>query len=286
MGNEADSHIISGEAIATSLPRFTTVSSNARKVFIGIPAYWSVDPHFHQACIKAFSNLDTLHGMVMHSFGDSPNVGRSRNCLTRQFLESDCTDLLFIDSDLIFSAEHIERIMTHEDEVVGGIYFKKQEGRPAPCINHCSEPEIRDNGLIQVAYIGTGFLRIRRSVFEKMIDKFGEDIWYRTDGPEKDRVKEHNFWHLGIYQYPNGDRRWLSEDWWFCQRCKDLNIPVWADRRIILSHSGHAIYPLSYQRDEILVPGGKDNFTGSGQVATVDKAAGGVSSPTLPAATI
>lgn len=269
MGNTADSCAVQGEPVEIAGSRLNA-SPTARKVFIAIPSFWHIDPHFHQCCLKAFSDFrdspdvpGALHGQVMHSFGDSPNVGRSRNMLTHAFLKSDCTDLLFIDSDLIFNKAQIDRIVAHEEDVVGGIYCKKQEGPVQPCINSMKGAELKENGLAQVAYIGTGFLRIRRAVFERMIAELGEDLWYNSD--TKPEHKEYCFWGMGVYKYKDGNRRWLSEDWFFCQRCMDLGIKVFADRRVVLKHSGHAIYPLSYQEREA--------FDQRGETASIDNSA-------------
>lgn len=231
----------------------------ARKVYVGTTALWNVDPFFFQSCLrtqaelmeKKFAGQSKIGSMLGFYAGECP-VGRSRNALTAEFLKTDCTDLLFVDSDLIFSAEQIERIVLHEAEVVGGCYLLKCEGEPRMCWNH--KPGVTGpgpDGLMPVNYIGTGFLRIRRSVFEKMIASFGKDIWYDTDNGQAPRERQYDFWRMGIYEYPDGDRRWLSEDWWFCQKCADLGIPVYADCKVMLGHSGNAVYPLSYQKEKL-----------------------------------
>jgi hypothetical protein len=228
-----------------------------RKVYVGTTALWSIDPYFFQCCLKVQAELlekkltgqSKIGSMLGFYAGESP-VGRSRNSLTAEFLKTDCTDLLFIDSDLIFSAEQIERIVLHEEDVVGGLYQMKCEGQPRICWNHkegVTTPN--EKGLMEVCYIGTGFLRVRRRVFERMVAEFGEDIWYDTDNAQIKRERQYDFWRMGVYKYKNGDRRWLSEDWWFCQKCQDLGIPVYADCSILARHSGNAIYPLSYQHD-------------------------------------
>lgn len=251
------------------------------KVFIAVPSYFHIDPYFHRCMLQTYGWLATqpdvpgaIHGEVSHTFGDSPNVGRSRNMLTRLFLESDCTDLLFIDSDLVFSVEHVKRILSHDEDVVGGLYFKKAQGKAEACLNTIKKPIIKPNGLNQVAYIGTGFMRIKRCVFEEIIARWGDEIAYCPD-ETKDLI-EYNFWNLAMNTFdsikPTQDRidglvkkygvseararkaistRWLSEDWWFCQRCMDLGIRVWADRRIALKHSGNVLYPLLTQERDI-----------------------------------
>lgn len=241
-----------------SQPRFSVEPPKIKTVFIGLPIYHAVDPHFFLSTLKLVESLNTakfpFNGILQPLVGDSA-IGRARNSLTRLFLESDATHLLFIDSDLIYSAEQIARIMSHDEDVVGGLYQKKQEGDPQLVINSLNNPEEKDNGLMTVRYVGTGFLRIARSVFERMIDRWPE-MAYKLDPDHK--KTEHDFWHMGVYDYAGNGHgndwpsRYLSEDWWFCQRCWDLGIKVWADRRICLKHSGTAIYPLSYQEKQLV----------------------------------
>jgi FkbM family methyltransferase len=252
------------------------------RVFIGVPSFFHIDPHFHRCLMMAYGWLATqpdvpgaIHGLVEHSFGDSPHVGRARNALTRNFLESDCTDLLFIDSDIIFSTDHVKRILSHPEEVVGGIYYKKIDMQAEACLNTIAKPILKPNGLNQVAYIGTGFLRVKRIVFEKIIERWGDEMAYCPDGSTN--VIEYNFWNLAMHSFnaPNGidqerldtlvkkykitperaekamRTRWLSEDWWFCQKANELGFQVWADRRIILRHSGNILYPLKTQESEL-----------------------------------
>lgn len=236
--------------------RFDTAQvagTKKNKLFVALPVYWNVDPHFWTSTLKlcqelAFRKDIDFSGILRPQVGDSA-IGRSRNSLTRQFLETDATHLLFIDSDLVFSTDQIIRLMQHKEEVVGGLYCKKQEGPPQLVINSWANPEQRGD-LLEVRYIGTGFMRVARSVFEKMIERWGREIEYKLDPDHK--ITEWDFWHMGVYHYPDGSPpRYLSEDWWFCQKCIDLGIKIWADRRIALKHSGAAMYPLSYQQETL-----------------------------------
>jgi hypothetical protein len=237
---------------------------NKKKLFIALPIYGGIDPGFHASCLNLVRQMTIgnpgFDVDIKHLFGDSA-IGRARNTLTRLFLESDATHMLFIDSDLTFSVDHVRRIMEHDDDVVGGLYCKKQDGPNAELvINCCNNPEQIDSGprdgLMTVRYIGTGFMRIARSVFEKMIERYPE-IAYKEDPDHKKTAWD--FWHMGVYDYakngyPNDwAPRYLSEDWWFCQRCQDLGIKVWADRRIGLKHAGSALFPLRHQEEKLSV---------------------------------
>jgi hypothetical protein len=233
-----------------------TERQNSQKLFIAVPIYGMVEPNFFLSWSRLLANWN-LNVAIYPHLGDSL-VSRARNHCTRMFLESDCTHMLFIDSDLTFSVDQINRLMTHDEEVVGGMYWKKSEGDPQGVWNLIPDREIMPNGLLRAGYIGTGFLRIARSVFEKMIASFGDEMAYRLDPDQKQL--EYDFWHVGPYKYADGrPTRYLSEDWWFCQKWMDLGGKCWLDLGVQLAHSGSATYPLKTQQDKIFkrVPAAK-----------------------------
>jgi hypothetical protein len=218
-----------------------------RKLFVALPVYGALDVFFTQSLIKFLNEPPCPIALRMNP-GDSL-VSRSRNTLTADFLESDATHLLFIDTDLIFSAEQVARLLAHDKDIVAGFYPKKQEG-PVQwvCNAHLTEQPIGADGFQEVRYMGTGFLLVKRCVFECMIALFPE-LAFKAD--HRDRI-EHDFWSVGTYQYADGTRRYLSEDWFFCQRALDAGFKVWGDTRIVLKHVGQAIYPLRSQEAELL----------------------------------
>lgn len=212
------------------------------RVFIGLPSHEFVSPIFVQALMQ-FSHEAPFHIALKWNVGDG--ISRARNVLTADFLESDCTHLLFLDTDLIFSAAHVERLLSHRRPLVAGFYSKKWDG-PLEWVCNVfdrDQPPPREDGLQEVKYIGTGFMLIERSVFERM--RTALDIWYRQDGTGR---TEWDFWPIAIHQFPDGSRRYLSEDWTFCQRWRDLGGEVLGDTRVILKHIGQAIYPLNSQQ--------------------------------------
>ncbi len=230
-----------------------------RKVFIAIPIMRDPDVHFFHCAMHLQEEmlLKGVHGQIKDHVGDSA-VARARNTLTREFLESDCSHILFIDSDFVFSVDQIKRLMDHDEPIVGGLYCKKQQGLPPQLVlNATFKPcERRPDGLMEVRYIGTGFLRVAREVFEKMIEVYGDEISYPTDWDNT--IIEWDFWRMGVYKYPDGTKRYLTEDWFFCQMALDLGYKVFADMAVLLKHSGNALYPLDYQ-ERVIFPQLKSN---------------------------
>lgn len=219
------------------------------KLFVAIPCYGSIPVQFMQCMLHLQANPPC--DMILAPLAGDSLVSRARNTLSAQFLESDCTHLLFIDSDLIFSSEQVARLLSHEKDVVAGFYPKKQDGELQWVCNANLEPnEADENGLQEVRYMGSGFMLIKRCVFEQMIERYGEKIAYHPDS--KPETTEWDFWAVGPCAV-NGFTRYLSEDWFFCQRWLDLGGIVYADTRIIAKHVGHAVYPLWSQVDETRV---------------------------------
>ena len=143
-----------------------------------------------QMCIR-----DRCSIAVEFKTGDSL-VARARNSLTSDFLKTECTHLLFIDSDLVFSAEQIGRLLAHGKEVIGGFYPKKMEGLVQwVCNGMDGKPTPGPDGLQELRYIGTGFLLVRRDVFERVIAEYGEEIAYHPEHSPKS--VEYDLWPVG-----------------------------------------------------------------------------------------
>lgn len=217
------------------------------KLFIALPIYFHIDPHFFRCAMKLMAEF-SVNCKVQPFVGDSL-IPRCRNTISRAFLQSDCTHLLMIDSDLVFSNDHIKRILSHDEDVVGGFYPKKKEGSVDMVCNALEpQPDMDERRLTSLKYIGSGFLCISRRVLEKMIEVYGEQIAYTHDDDGK--TIEHDFWSVGVYRFPDGTKRYLSEDWYFCQRALDLGFKVYGDNGITLRHSGNALYPLQHQLEQ------------------------------------
>lgn len=205
-----------------------------RKLFVGIPCQGGFSVEFN-GCLVAFMRSG-IPATV--SICKSPGVGISRNSLTADFLATDAEKMLMIDSDILFSASDVARISSHEVPLVGGMYAKKEKQGRA-CLETFSLTETRpdEGGLLSIRYVGTGFMCVTRELITEMIQKYPE-IEYRE---EKTNRIMHDFWTVGVHPEL---KRYLTEDWWFCQRTLDLGHKVYADSQVMLQHEGRAIYPL------------------------------------------
>jgi FkbM family methyltransferase len=231
------------------------------KLFIGLPIYGHPTMAFVR-CLMELQARKPCH--IEPHVGSGDGVGRTRNVLTAEFLKSDCTHLLFMDSDLIFSVEHVKELLLADQPIVGGFYPKKQEGRLEWVVNPLiPSPPMRGDALQPLKYIGTGFLCVKREVFEKMIVAYPE-LRFRED--YGNRAIAHDFWSMGVYRTlrlaTNGklepdqtdEGRYLSEDWYFCQRWLDLSGEIFGHTKVALRHQGIVTFPLKTQEAEVANP--------------------------------
>ena len=219
-----------------------TPNPNIRLV-VGLPVYGGYHPHFVPGLLDLVRR-PPCHLKFAPLVGDSL-VARARNRIAAKFLaDPEATHLLFLDTDLIFSADHIARLLTHDKPFLIGLYPKKQEQLAWVC-NTLKEYGGRDpeTGLQRILYGGTGCMLIAREVFTAIIAAH-PDLRYDPDDGE-DEMPLYDFFRCGVHESPQtGRRRYLSEDWFFCQLAAEAGYELYADTHVVLKHCGDAIFPL------------------------------------------
>ena len=170
-------------------------------------------------------------------------IPRARNLCVNSFLYSsvDFTHLMFIDADIAWEPKSLLALLNRDEDVVGGMYASKH--MPTRVIANIIGPKM-ENGLTEVDKIGTGFLLIKRHVFEKLdahpsVKLFGWENGMPSDS-QKGLLKTY-------FDTSVRDGRYLSEDWFFCENWRDLGGKVWLDTNVQLAHTGSFVYGLGAQ---------------------------------------
>jgi hypothetical protein len=171
-------------------------------------------------------------------------ITRARNTMTAKFLNTkDSTHLLFVDADIGWEPWHVLLLLNHDVDVVGGLYPMKS--MPIQwVVNGVENGDISEDGHVQeVSKTGTGFLLIKRHVFEKLnehpaVVPFKNDIGI---DPELDQYMKTYF------DTDVREGRYYSEDWTFCENWRDLGGKIWIDKRILLTHTGTYVFDYKTQ---------------------------------------
>jgi hypothetical protein len=183
--------------------------------------------------------------------GDS-YVDRARNGIAHLFMESDCTHLLFIDSDMEWSVEGLARLLAADVDVVGTGYPCKNLWDFYGCILHVDEkgvPQTNEKGLIKAWGMPTGFMLIKREVFQRLMEHEPENWYHGEDAMDKEAevVKMYNFFGRIVP---------LGEDISFCRRWVAAGGELWVEPRVTIVHYGIKGYMGNYDGFLKQCPGG------------------------------
>ena len=203
-----------------------------QKVFIATPTMnGMVDARYVQSLMASTALLkqEGISYQVSFEIGNSI-VASARNNLVSQFLNSDCTDMLFVDSDLSWPIEAMVKVMSHDVPFVAGVYQTKDLTKPSFTVKFL-EAITRVNGLIEVERTGTGFMRLRRDCLEKMLAAYPE-LKLRDKG-NPDNL---NFYALFDNKVING--AYVGEDYTFCDRWRGIGGKVMIDPSLNFAHWG------------------------------------------------
>lgn len=227
-------------------------------LFIAAPIHHAPEAQWCVSMLQAIHDLPQA-GVSFHvhmPVGDSL-ITRARNNCVKKFLASPATHLLFIDSDLEFRPADIVAMLRSGHGLVGGLYPKKhinwQNVRDAAAAGekdlaaHAGDYVVNlaagdyecVGGCVAVDELGTGFMLVSRAVLEKYIAHYGEAIAYKSDQDEDRDETVHAV--FDCYIDPTS-KRYLSEDYAFCQRARAIGIQPMAYLPAKLGHVGRFKY--------------------------------------------
>jgi len=220
-------------------------------VFIGIPTY---NGYIHFEAVKGLMNAALLAGKHSMSLAAEiiPHdafVGKARDLIAHRFLKSGFQELVFIDADIGFNVAGLVALAKADVDVAMGLYRMKEKGPhsrfPALMCNPLEVNE-KDENLVRLEYGPAGFMKVRRHVFEQMIEKWPDD-WFS----DSKNGKIYDFFPCGRF-----GNEFIGEDISFCNRLKQLGIPIWGVQGIQLDHFGENAWGAEWR---VLQP--KDNVS-------------------------
>lgn len=231
--------------LSPHVPRFERPIAT-KGVLFGLPCYGgqmhAATYHGLRETQSRFAELGIPFGIV--TITNESLIQRARNHIAGHLLASACDRLVFVDSDIGFTADQVLRLLAHDVDVVGGMYRKKSPDRIDFAANLDVNPDgtvacETATGALRARHAATGFLCIKRGVFETMRDALPH-LRYRLH-PDPSRAPS-----VGEYAHAFFDclidpvsLDYLSEDYAFCHRWRSLGGQVWVDPGLVLEHHGN-----------------------------------------------
>jgi predicted O-methyltransferase YrrM len=208
-------------------------SASGQKVMLATTSYDNPDSSY---VFSIASSREALHKAGVPTayllLQGNCHVDDARNTVVRDFLVSDCTDLVFLDADVSWEPESLVALCKFDCDLVGGVYPYRRDrhGKQSMPVRNLRGVYVPDeSGLLEVEGLPTGFMRIRRHVLERMA---AESPSFRKDasGPVP-LLFERDIW--------NGERR--GGDIHFCMKWRAMGGKLYAAAEMRLGHCGEQI---------------------------------------------
>lgn len=187
-------------------------------------------------------------------------ITRARNELTRIFLEQGHDYLMFIDADIGFNGDAVAQLLAADRDIACGIYPKKevnwesvkraakagkddlQDHGGAFVFNMVGSghAETDEQGMIEVRHGGTGFMLIKRRVFEALMPHVPtyRVSSFKDENGEYQKPLTYEFFATSIDE----SGALLSEDYHFCELWGKHGGRIYANPFIKLDHVGTYVY--------------------------------------------
>lgn len=244
-----------------------------KKLFVATPMYGGACAGMFTKSIAELTRMAGMYNIHVHlyfMFNESL-IPRARNYCVDEFLRSDCTHLMFIDADIGFNPKDVLLLMqladsSKEMDIVCGPYTKKtiawEKIKKAVDMGFADQnpfqleqfvgdyvfntvsgqAKVPLHETVEVLESGTGFMMITREALEK----------YAAAYPELKYLPDHN-----RTEHFDGTReitaffdtvidpetkRYLSEDYMFCQYARRAGIKVWLCPWMQMKHVGSYVF--------------------------------------------
>ncbi len=207
-------------------------------IFIATPCLdGNVSAHYTASLVRTVALMQQRGWRTPHIDFEIGNslIADARNKLVARFLASDCSDVVFIDSDLSWSPEDLLRLASFDVPFVAGVYQRKSRSKIDFAVKFGPTIGMDAQRLMAVQRVGTGFMRLRRDCLERLV---AANPGLRLETPADPADPNlHALFDTDIV-----DGQFVGEDFLFCDRWRAIGGQVLIDPAMNFGHHGAATY--------------------------------------------
>jgi hypothetical protein len=246
--------------------KISTEELRTKKLFVATPCYGGqCFGLYAKACLDLQATCIQYGMECRFSFIFNESlITRARNYLVDEFLRSGCTHLLFIDADIQFNPQDVLALLALDRDIIGGPYPKKSinwNNIVNAVKRNVENPDFNPGMLdgvtgdfvfnpvpgtksfkvtepVEVMEIGTGFMMVKREVFEKYAEEYPH-LHYKPDHVGQANFDGTRYIHAYFDTVIDpASHRYLSEDYMFCQNARAIGMKVWLCPWMKTTHVG------------------------------------------------
>tara|TARA_R110000787_G_scaffold145622_1_gene259443 strand:+ start:255 stop:1118 length:864 start_codon:yes stop_codon:yes gene_type:complete len=235
-------------------------------IMVCTPVHSDVSIHYTQSLLELqkfcfFNNIKIAFHLIKSSL-----VTQGRNLCVAAFLnEPKATHMLFIDSDIDFEPYTIYNMLKKDKDVISVPYPLKtlnwnkgynyvetdkiknakdlqmsMNNYPIKLID-IDNVEVKD-GVMEVTHSPTGCMLIKKSVLEKMVEKYPEMLIKQSTIINGKQVETKNLYNFFDTLFEKETNTYHGEDFAFCRRWRDIGGKCHAYITDYISHIGEHQY--------------------------------------------
>lgn len=204
------------------------------KILIAVPTFENIYPD----TFKSIYDLDTAGNDVSFEFVRGYDCATARNRIADRAMKTESDYVLMVDNDVVLPHDALINLMDDPKLVTLGYYAHRDSdniyrGKTCICKLNDEKGTPYFNYPLESEYTAEELKALRESGQYKVVIHGGgmgcafirTDVFVRTPYPWYDWVN-----------YADSHRGMLSEDLFFCERCKKAAIPIYTDTRVSCGH--------------------------------------------------
>lgn len=226
---------------------------------IGIPSWQGGLEPDTQQCLDHLCQYNLLNGnKVSLSKSTGSLIAENRNKVIEVALEVGARYVLFIDTDMVFPKEAIQRMQLHRKPIVSATAFVKSPPYMPNMYKRVSVNgwvpirEWERGKLLQVDCIGGAFMLVEASVFKRMPGPWFAQpamiqhiLWEElrllfAHNPNDEQILKaaRNLYE----QHGDSNKNTLGEDYYFSELCRRSDVPIYVDTDMMIGHIGKYLF--------------------------------------------
>lgn len=175
------------------------------KIAICLPTNRGLRPKTLESLLKLIAHSKLEYEVLISTKGF--NTAENRTWLAAQAVKRNCTHTFWVDDDMIYPEDTLERLLAHDKDIVGAKYANRRGD--GEVIEYFGDPL---TGMFKCKALGGGCVLVRSDVFRK--------------------IKQPWFWYV---INPNGAII-MSNDWYFCKKARESGYDIWCDSALKVGH--------------------------------------------------
>jgi hypothetical protein len=184
---------------------------------------------------EVYEAFKRKHEFVVQFAQQDSIISRCRNYMVRNFLNTDFTDMIFIDADVGFPMGALCNLAEYPVDIVGAAYPYREDPMRFPVgwiverVGLYTDPA---TGLLEVESLPAGCLKMSRKVLETLISKHPELEYFEPSGGRA----------YALFEFTRVGKAFFGEDVSFCRLARSDGFKVWLAPDIDMTHTGHKVF--------------------------------------------